>query len=102
MPKCWSDRLIMFCTIGLVAWGIIGLPALSSLSGPRNQPAGAQTHQQAANSPSTEEPWLTKDAAGFFTFLLVVVGGFQAGLFLWQLWLIRESLDDARIAADAA
>ena len=27
---------------------------------------------------------------------------FQICLFLWQLWLIRESLTDAKIAADAA
>ena len=48
------------------------------------------------------EQWLTKDAGGFFTFLLVVVGGLQLLLFAWQLWLIRESLKDAKLAADAA
>jgi len=81
MPRCWADRAIMFSIIALVVWAIIGLPVYNSFS-PAN--------------------WLTKDAAGFFTFLLVVVGCFQIGLFLWQLRLIRESLDDAKIAADAA
>ncbi len=46
--------------------------------------------------------WLTHDAAGFFTFLLVLVALFQLGLFWWQLTLIRESLDDTKVAADAA
>jgi hypothetical protein len=46
--------------------------------------------------------WITHDAAGFFTLLLVVVGVFQLGLFYYQLRLIRESLEDARVAADAA
>src|SRR5262249_41766369 len=38
----------------------------------------------------------------FFTFWLVIVGGVQASLFVWQLLLIRESLEDTRIAANAA
>src|SRR5690349_16607642 len=85
MPKCWIDRLIIFAVTGLVAWGIIGLPTL-----------------QLFPTSGSEEHWLTKDAAGFFTFLLVVVGLAQVSLFLWQLWLIRETLEDTKIAADAA
>ena len=53
--------------------------------------------------------WLTKDAAGFFTFLLVIVGATQAYLFVRQLQVIRISLDEAKkttavakAAADAA
>ena len=38
----------------------------------------------------------------FFTFWLVIVAIGQLALFFWQLVLIRESLDDAKIAADAA
>lgn len=101
MPKNWSDRAIMSCMIGLVAWGIIGLPTFRAFW-PTNQAAYAQTGQPSSNATKTEEPWLTKDAAGFFTFLLVVVGGLQLALFVWQLGLIRESLDDAKIAAEAA
>ena len=37
-----------------------------------------------------------------FTFCLVAVGGVQVGLFVWQLRLIRDSLRDAKDAADAA
>jgi hypothetical protein len=46
--------------------------------------------------------WTTKEATGFFTLSLVVVGGLQLGLFYWQLKLIRESLVDTKKAADAA
>ena len=37
-----------------------------------------------------------------FTFILIVVGIFQLGLFIWQLRLIRESLADTKTAAEAA
>jgi hypothetical protein len=46
--------------------------------------------------------WLHHDAAGFFTAALVLVGAVQLFLFIWQLRLIRTSLDDAKISADAA
>jgi len=46
--------------------------------------------------------WVTHDAAGFFTFLLVIVGLGQAGLFLWQLRLMRKGFADAKEAAEAA
>ncbi len=36
------------------------------------------------------------------TALMVVVGGLQVGLFVWQLRLFRRSLGDTRIAAEAA
>jgi hypothetical protein len=49
-----------------------------------------------------EGSWLTKDAGGFFTFVLVIVGAFQAALFFVQLKLMRESLSPAKEAADAA
>ena len=39
---------------------------------------------------------------GFFTFWLFVVGSVQAGLFFWQLYLIRRSLLDTREAAKAS
>lgn len=46
--------------------------------------------------------WLTKDAAGFFTFLLVVIGGAQLLLFYWQLHYMRRGIDNAAAAARAA
>jgi hypothetical protein len=46
--------------------------------------------------------WFLKDAAGFFTFVMAILALGQIVLFLVQLRLIRESLDDAKSAADAA
>lgn len=73
---------------------------------------------QSASAESTDSPkphndrgwaWITKDAAGFFTLCLVIVGGGQFILFWVQLGFIRESLRDtekgvkaAQDAADAA
>lgn len=102
MPKGWADRIIMFSVIGLVAWTIIVLPAMQGAFTSRSQPTYDPATEQTADNAKAKEPWLTKDAAGFFTFTLFVVGSIQVALFLWQLWLIRESLDDAKIAADAA
>jgi hypothetical protein len=51
-------------------------------------------------------PWLIKDAAGFFTFCVVIVAIVQAWLFLRQLRLMRLGMRDtaeaARAASDAA
>lgn len=46
--------------------------------------------------------WLTKDASGFFAGLQFVVATIQAALFIYQLRLIRISLDDAKVASSAA
>jgi hypothetical protein len=46
--------------------------------------------------------WLSKDASGFFTFLLLIVAVGQLVLFWYQLRLIRVSLDEAKVAALAA
>jgi hypothetical protein len=46
--------------------------------------------------------WAFGDATGFFTLLLVAVGGFQVALFYVQLSTMRESLDDAKVAAEGA
>jgi hypothetical protein len=46
--------------------------------------------------------WFAKDAAGFFTFWLFVIGTSQVALFYVQLRLIRESLTPAQTAARAA
>jgi hypothetical protein len=102
MPKDLADRIIMFSVIGLVAWAIIGLPSTQWALSPRSPLAYRPSEQQAAKSAPEGGNWLTKDAAGFFAFGLVVVGIFQLGLFIWQLWLIRESLNDAKTAAEAA
>ena len=77
-----------------------------------SQYTGQTTQQPSANHGANEQnqsqkseglwDWIFHDAAGFFTLWLVIVGGGQIVLFYVQLRLIRESLDDAKIAADAA
>jgi hypothetical protein len=71
--------LIIGFLVATVAWALFGLPFI-------------YLHWD----------WLMNEAAGFFTFLLVVVAVFQLGLFVWQLSLIRQSLAPAQAAANAA
>jgi hypothetical protein len=70
------------------------------------QPAAESATTKGADTPQPHDEtgwsWITKDAAGFFTFLLVLVGGLQAFLFYVQLKAIREALGPARDAAEAA
>lgn len=63
------------------------------------------TERSNAARPAAELPgtsWLTKDAAGFFTFCLVVVGLGQALLFFSQLSYMRKGMEHTAIAAEAA
>lgn len=70
----------------------------------------AGKHEFVRQGPITESSdaeligstWLTKDAAGLFTFGLVVVGVGQAILFFFQLRYMRKGMDDATLAAKAA
>lgn len=73
----------------------------------------AQSTSQQKTSPQNRESkgpdtdlsgatWLTKDAAGFFTAALTVVGIGQAVLFFFQLRFMRLGMRDATIAARAA
>lgn len=97
----------MFLAVAIFAVGIL---FASSWPNPKQsaQPATSeqsQKHSEEAKTPDAEltgSTWFTKDAAGFFTFWLVVVGAAQAILFYVQLHIIRASLDDAKTAADAA
>lgn len=85
----------------------IAVFAIGATIGANYQPSAAQTEQQpkgGAGEIKRENfgDWLVSDPTGFFTASLVVVGLAQLGLFVWQLRLIRESLDDAKLAANAA
>jgi hypothetical protein len=79
MQKLSEDRWIIGFLVAVVAWAFFGLPIIY-----------------------LNWQWLMHDAAGFFTSLLVLVGGLQLGLFAWQLTLIRKSLAPAEAAAKAA
>lgn len=76
---------------GSVLWGFLYIPP--------EQYALAPIQQTQASAVAT---WLTKDASGFFTFWLVVVGSIQVLMFLTQLRFMRRGMDDATKAAEAA
>jgi hypothetical protein len=84
MLKRTDGQIALTALIAFAVWVLIILPIIYA-------PSGFELRE-----------WLTHDAAGFFTSALVVVGVVQLALFFWQLRLIRASLDDAKISADAA
>jgi hypothetical protein len=93
----------MFLAIAIFTIGML-FPSQSSGQAAQ-KPAQQESADRSASAPNAEPTgmaWLTKDAAGFFTFILVIVGSLQAILFLAQLRLIRDSLAPALEAADAA
>src|SRR4051812_7499080 len=98
IPEIFLGALLAVAVFGM------GMTYQSS----RHQPAQTQANQHAAQQAAQHHPdgtlwgWLTHDATGFFTLLLFVAVGIQAGLFIWQLKLIARGAEDAKTAADAA
>jgi hypothetical protein len=92
-----------FLTVSIFAMGMLFSSQYSSQA-PQKESHAASGGNSAKDLDAEliGTTWLTKDAAGFFTFALVIVGGLQAIMFLAQLRLIRESLTPAKEAADAA
>jgi hypothetical protein len=68
----------------------------------KQETRGERSKTESPDAELTGSTWLTKDAAGFFTFLLVAVGFGQAGLFFIQLRYMRKGMDDATMVAKAA
>jgi hypothetical protein len=93
----------VFLTVAIFAMGML-FASSQKPSTPTQQVSSTKSADQAKTPDAdlTGSTWLTKDAAGFFTFALVWVGGIQAWFFWVQLRLIRASLVDAKTAAGAA
>jgi hypothetical protein len=92
-------------TLGMALFAMGFVLGSSQYSG---QPTQSQSPEKT-NGPESkneqQEPWgqrAVTDPIAVFTLCLVIVGAFQVGLFYVQLKIIRESLADAKIAADAA
>jgi hypothetical protein len=95
-----------FLTVAVFAAGML-FQGVEQSSRPaqaiEKQEAASQGHK--ADNPDAEltgSTWLTKDAAGFFTFGLVVIGIGQVVMFFFQLRYMRRGMNDATIAAEAA
>src|ERR1700733_768992 len=81
--------------VALFAMGMLFSSQYSGNAAQKITQQEATSSSNSAHNPDDElvgSTWLTKDAAGFFTFALVIIGGLQAILFLAQLRLIRDSL----------
>lgn len=83
---------------------LIGWAASFTYHYPAHHPTKAAAEQPNSNQPQSHGfwDWLHYDAAGYFTFWLVFIGGVQVAIFIWQLRLIRQSLSPAKDAAKAA
>jgi hypothetical protein len=102
-------RAIVLGTILNAAFifGFFYTPAINSSQPSRQSTVNQGTQDRPAKTDKDQQDesfrqWVTHDAAGFFTLWLVIVGVSQLVLFWVQLLFIRESLDDAKIAAGAA
>jgi hypothetical protein len=104
-----TQRSILF---GLICAGALGSLAtfygFSIIYGTGDKSTYTNTGNKGYNTNDTKEQesaignWVTRDAGGFFTMWLVIIGFGQAGLFIWQLNLMREGVADAKKAADTA
>ncbi|MGJ5006993.1 hypothetical protein ACQR05_04440 [Bradyrhizobium oligotrophicum] len=107
--KCFRTHelfLGVFLSVAVFAMGFV-VASSQQPSHSRDQSTDARAAEQSQQAKSQDSElsgstWLTKDAAGFFTFVLVIVGGIQAAFFFVQLRLIRDSLKPAESAAKAA
>jgi hypothetical protein len=90
----------------LLATAIFAMGAVFLSSG--NHPSESKTGANSENKNQSNGEgsglwnWLTRDATGLFTGVLVLVGAIQIGVFLGQLRLIRRTLGPAEEAAKAA
>ena len=93
-----------FLTVAIFAAGMLfERSKQDTLPQARKHEASHQSNDaQNLDTDLTWSTWLTKDAAGFFTFALFIVGIGQAGLFFVQLRYMRIGMRDATMAANAS
>ncbi|WP_445222138.1 hypothetical protein ACKWRH_20920 [Bradyrhizobium sp. Pa8] len=90
-----------FLTVAVFAGG------MTFESSRRQPPQSDATSQSASSDQGHAEKgsvwdWIFRDASGFFTAWLVIVGLGQIGMFFWQLRYMRKGMRDSTIAAEAA
>ncbi|SHN69120.1 hypothetical protein [Bradyrhizobium erythrophlei] len=95
-----------FLTIAVFSMGMIfergRQPPNPNQSIPKHEASSDSQKSQSPDAELTGSTWLTKDASGFFTFGLVLVGGVQVLMFFIQLKYMRRGMDDATVAARAS
>jgi hypothetical protein len=99
--KFYIPEILLGALLTVAIFGM-GMLFQSSSHQPTNNAEDRKAEQPAQKNVPVSESWLMHDAAGFFALWLVIVGLGQAGLFVWQLVLIRKSLAPANMAALAA
>jgi hypothetical protein len=95
-----------FLTVAVFATGLLFVhwqqPGNATQTVKEQAAPGEGRKAENPDSELTGTTWLTKDAAGFFTFGLVVIGVGQALLFFVQLRYMRQGMEDATTSARAA
>ena len=117
---CTSQGYCTLCALAAIAaflYMAFSIEPRLEVAMPQYQQHGTKNaaEQQTNQGPNYSQhretfwEWTTKDAAGFYTLLLAgvtvilaIVSGAQAIMFFWQLKLMREGINDAKTAADAA
>jgi hypothetical protein len=91
-------------TLGFAIFAMGFVLGSSQYSSQSTQSQGPEKTNGSESKYEQQEPWWQRavDPIAVFTLCLVLVGAFQVGLFYVQLKVIRESLGDAKKAADAA
>jgi hypothetical protein len=92
----------VFLTLAVFAMGVVFSSKYPSQT--TQTDSSEKTNGDTAKKEPPKPFWQSAaaDPVAAFTLGLLIVGIFQAGFFFVQLHLIRESLTDAKIAADAA
>jgi hypothetical protein len=85
---------------GAVLIAVVFSFAISAHQQVQGEQSPKEANSVSQSSPEDKAFWA--DPINPLTLLLVLVGAIQAGLFVWQLGLIRKGLADTKEAADAA
>jgi hypothetical protein len=96
-------RMLRHWRILLLGVPIALFALLLSSQRPFAQGDSATKASESTGNKQQKETWWERaaDPIAIFTLGLVIIGGAQLAFFYWQLRFIRESLDDAKQAADS-
>jgi hypothetical protein len=105
IPDILLGAILGVATLGMAIFAMGFVLGSSQYSGQPTQSQGPEKTSASESKNEQQEPWWQRaatDPIAVFTLCLVLIGAFQVGLFYVQLKIIRESLVDAKKAANAA